>query len=54
MNGGSHENEFWQLSDTKMNIIDKAQKVDEKDGIICLISFFKKIAQNCAFFENLC
>ena len=41
--GGPHENEFWKVSNTKMNIKNKkirAQKVDEKNGVICLISFF--------------
>ena len=27
---GPHENEFWQFSNTKMNITNRAQKVDEK------------------------
>ena len=27
---GSHENEFWQFSNTRMNITNRAQKVDEK------------------------
>ena len=38
--GGSHENEFWQFSNAKMNITNRAPKVDEKDGFICLVSFF--------------
>ena len=37
---GPHENEFWQFSNAKMNITNRAPKVDEKDGFICLVSFF--------------
>ena len=29
---GPHKNEFWQFSNAKMNIANRAQKVDEKMG----------------------
>ena len=35
--GGPHENEFWQLWISQTV---RAQKVDEKNGVICLVSFF--------------
>ena len=38
--GGPHENEFWQFSITKMNITVWAQKADEKNEVICLVSLF--------------
>ena len=38
--GGPHENEFWHFSNTKLNITNRAQKVDEENGVICLVSFF--------------
>ena len=28
--GGPHENEFWLFSNTKMNITNRVEKVDEK------------------------
>ena len=54
---GSHENEFWKFSNTKMNNTLRAENVDEKNVVIGLVSFFPswvKIAQNSAFFANLC
>ena len=30
---GLHENEFWQFSNTKMNITNRTQKIDEKMGL---------------------
>ena len=40
--GGSHENEFWEFSDTKINITDsKSSKSGwKKNGVVCLVSFF--------------
>ena len=38
--GGRYENEFWQFWNTKMNIINRTQKLDEKNGVICLVFFF--------------
>ena len=31
--GDPHENEFWYFSNMKMNITNRAQKVDEKNGV---------------------
>ena len=30
--GGPHENEFWPFSNTKMNVTNRVEKVDEKWG----------------------
>ena len=39
--GGPHENKFWQLSNTKMNIANsKSSKSRWKNGAIFLVSFF--------------
>ena len=38
--GGSHENEFWLFSNTKMNAKNRAKKADENNGVICLVSMF--------------
>ena len=38
--GGSHDNEFWLLSNTKMNITNRVENMDEKNGVICLVSMF--------------
>ena len=38
--GQPHENEFWHFPNTKMNITNRAQKVNEGNGVICLVSFF--------------
>ena len=48
-NGGPIENEFWQFSNTKINMTNRAQKVDDKNGIICLVFFFSSwvIVLNC-------
>ena len=35
-----YEKEFWQFSNTKMNIANRAQKLDEKYVVSCLVSFF--------------
>ena len=33
-----HENEFWVFLDSEINV--RAKKVDEKNGVICLVSMF--------------
>ena len=38
--GGPHENEFWLFSNTKMNITNRVEKVDEKNEVICLVFKF--------------
>ena len=39
--GEPHENEFWQFSNTKMNIADsQCSKSGWKNGVICLVPFF--------------
>ena len=35
--GGPHENEFWQFSNVRMSSINRVQKADEKNGVICLV-----------------
>ena len=37
--GGPHENEFWHFSNIKINITNRAQKVDKKNEVICLVYF---------------
>ena len=37
---GSHDNEFWHFSNTNISRTVKAQNVYEKNGVICLVSFF--------------
>ena len=56
--GGLHENEFWPFSNTKMNATN-TEKVDEKNGVICLASMFpswgmvRKLSKKSAFFTIL-
>ena len=39
--GGPHENEFWQFSNTKLNIISSQTSKDRwKKWVICLVFFF--------------
>ena len=51
--GGSHENEFWLFSNTKMNAKNRAKKADENNGVICLVSMFSywvmvlKLSKKC-------
>ena len=38
MQRGTHGTEFWKSWNVKMNIpTDRTQKVDEKNGVICLV-----------------
>ena len=37
-NEGPHENEFWSFSNSEMNITNRLGKVDEKNGVICIVS----------------
>ena len=38
--GEPHENEFWVFSNSEINVTVRAEKVDEKNGVICLVSMF--------------
>ena len=38
--GGPHENEFWVFSNSEVNITVRSEKVDEKNGVNCLVSQF--------------
>ena len=33
-----HKNEFWTFSNSEVNITNKLEKVDQKNGVICLVS----------------
>ena len=37
---GPHQNEFWLFSNTKVNVKNREEKVDEKNGIVCLVLMF--------------
>ena len=37
-NGGPYENEFWVFSYSEMYFTNRAEKVDEKNGVICLVA----------------
>ena len=56
--GRLHENEFWLFSNTKMNVTNRAEKVDWKNGTICLVSMFPswvmvlKLSKKVHFFCN--
>ena len=39
-NGGPHENELWSWNAKMKYPMNKAQKVDEKNGVICLVIMF--------------
>ena len=57
--GGPHENEFWAFSNSEMNITNRLEKVDKKNGVICLVSMrpSELWSINCltsAFFAILC
>ena len=38
--GGPHENKFWVFSNSEVNITVRSEKVDEKNGVNCLVSQF--------------
>ena len=38
--GGPHENEFFVFSNSEMNVTNRVEKADEKNGIIRLVSMF--------------
>ena len=52
---GRHENEFWAFSNSEMNITNRLEKVDEKNGVICLIFMLPswvivlKLSKKCIF-----
>ena len=52
---GPHENEFWAFSNSEVNITNRLEKVDEKNGVICLVymipSWFMvlKLSIKCIF-----
>ena len=37
---GPHKNEFWVFSNSEINVTNRSKKVDEKNGVICLVSMF--------------
>ena len=45
--GGPHKNEFWVFLNSEMNVTNGAQKVDEKNEVICIVSMFP------SWFSNL-
>ena len=45
--GGPHQNEFWLFPNTKMNVTDRVEKVDETNGIICVVSMFPSCVMVC-------
>ena len=38
---GPHENEVRLFSNIKMNVTNRVEKVNEKNGVICLFSMFR-------------
>ena len=51
--GGPHENEFRAFSNSEMNITNRLEKIDKKNGVICLVSMFPfwvmvfKLSEKC-------
>ena len=56
--GVPHQNEFWLFSNIKMNVINRAQKVNEENGVICLVSklpsWVMVFVQKRTFFTIVC
>ena len=58
--GGPHENEFRIFSNSEMNIAIRSEKVDEKNGVICLVYMFPSwvmvlwLSKKVHFFGILC
>ena len=53
--GEPHENEFWAFSNSEVNITNRLEKVDEKNGVICLVYMLRswfmvlKLSIKCIF-----
>ena len=58
-NGETTWNEFWAFSNSEMNITNRLEKVDEKNGVICLVSMLPswvmvlKLSKKCIFCNSV-